>query len=184
MSHNITIAGKAFSVEARYSEGHTLSANEAAALNQTFFENLRNNFASKAKEGATQEDFDAYALSYQFGVRTGGGGSRDPIEVEAMRIARDQIRQTIKERGLNISDYSAESISTAASRLLERDPSIREIAKERVAQMQSAAKTSIDDSLLSVLEPAKPAEPDNSDTAETASASTDESTKKGKKSAE
>ena len=161
MSHSITISGIAFAVAARYAEGHVLNANEASALNQTYFENLRNNFASRAKEGATQEDFDAYAASYQFGVRTGGGGSRDPIEVEAMRIARDQVKAAIKANGLNISAYSAKSISKAAAGLLEKNPAIRETAKERVAAAAAAAQGSVDADLLSVLEAAKPAEADD-----------------------
>lgn len=158
MPHTITIAGKPFSVEPRYSEGHTLNANEASALNQTFFENLRNNFAGKAKDNGTQEDFDAYVASYQFGVRVGGGGSRDPIESEAMNMARDQIKAAIRAKGGKIADYSAESITAAAGKLLDKDPTIRELARKRVEEMQSTARAAVDDDLLSGLEAAKPAE--------------------------
>lgn len=163
MSHSITIAGKPYNVEARFAEGHVLTANEASALNQTFFENLRNNFAGKAKEGgegASQEAFDAYAASYQFGVRTGGGGSRDPIEVEAMSIARDTVKDMIRKAGKKLSDYSATAISETAGKLLAHEvkgPEIRELAKKRVAEMQSAAGQSVDLDLLSGLE-AKPTE--------------------------
>ncbi len=111
MSHSITIAGTQFAVEPRYAEGHVLTANEASALNQTYFENLRNNFASQAKEGKGQDEFTAYAQSYQFGVRTGGGGSRDPIMTEAMNMARDSVKAAIKNAGRNVSDYSAASIT-------------------------------------------------------------------------
>ena len=158
MTHTITISGKPFTVEPRYAEGHTLNANEASALNQTFFENLRNNFATSAKEGKSQEDFDAYATSYQFGVRTGGGGSRDPVETEAMNMARDSVKQGIKAAGKNVSDFSAKSISEAAAKLLERKPEYRELAKKRVEEMQSNASAEIPDDLLSGLEPAAPAE--------------------------
>lgn len=160
MSHTITIAGKPFNVEPRYAEGHTLTANEASALNQTFFENLRNNFAGSAKDGKTQDDFDAYVAAYQFGVRTGGGGSRDPIETEAMNMARDTVKQSIKNAGKNVSDYSAKSISEAAAKLLDRDPSYRELAKKRVEEMRSNASAEIPDDLLAGLEPAAPAEND------------------------
>lgn len=167
MSHTITIAGKPFSVEPRYAEGHVLNTNEASALNQTFFENLRNNFANSAKEGKTQEDFDAYASSYQFGVRTGGGGgSRDPVEVEAMNMARDSVKDAIKKAGKNISDYSAKSITEAAGKLLEKNPSFRELARKRVEEMQAHASNEIGDDLLSQLEPAAPAENDTEAQAE------------------
>ena len=160
MSHSITIAGKPYNVEARFAEGHVLTANEASALNQTFFENLRNNFAGKAKEGADQAAFDEYAASYQFGVRTGGGGSRDPIEVEAMSIARDTVKDMIRKAGKKLSDYSAAAISETAGKLLAHEvkgPEIRELARKRVAEMQSAAGQSVDLDLLSGLE-AKPTE--------------------------
>lgn len=160
MSHSITIAGKPYNVEARFAEGHVLTANEASALNQTFFENLRNNFAGKAKEGADQAAFDEYAASYQFGVRTGGGGSRDPVEVEAMSIARDTVKDMIRKAGKKLSDYSAAAISETAGKLLAHEvkgPEIRELAKKRVAEMQSAAGQSVDLDLLSGLE-AKPTE--------------------------
>jgi hypothetical protein len=152
VTQTLTISGKPFTVEPRYSEGHTLTANEASALNQTFFENLRNNFANKAKDGGTQEEFDAYSANYQFGVRTGGGGgSRDPIEVEAMSLARDAVRKGILAAGKKVGDYSAKAISEAASKLLDKNPVYREKAAERVAQMQEVAGESIDPSILEAL---------------------------------
>ena len=171
MSHSITIAGKPYNVEARFAEGHVLTANEASALNQTFYENLRNNFASKAKEGADQAAFDEYAASYQFGVRT-GGGSRDPIEVEAMSIARDTVKDMIRKAGKKLSDYSAAAISETAGKLLAHEvkgPEIRELARKRVAEMQSAAGQSVDLDLLSGLEAKPTEEADASDAAPTRS---------------
>lgn len=152
---SITIAGRSFDVQPRYAEGHTLNAGEAAALNQTYFENLRNNFANKAKEGGTQEDFTAYAESYQFGVRTGGGGSRDPIEVEAMNLARDAVKKGILAAGKKIADYSAKAISEAAGKLVEKNPAYREKARERVAEMQAMANETIDPDLFAELEAAQ-----------------------------
>ena len=46
----ITIAGHAFQAPIKYAEGDTLEANEAGALNQTYHENLRNNFAKRVQE--------------------------------------------------------------------------------------------------------------------------------------
>lgn len=148
----ITIAGKPFLVSPRFAEGHVLKANEASTLNQTLYENLRNNFAEKAKEGGTQEDFDAYAAKYEFGVRSGGGGgSRDPVEVEAMSMARDAVKAGILKAGKKISDYKAAVISEAAAKLLEKNPAYREKAKERIAEMQAVAGESLDESILEAL---------------------------------
>jgi hypothetical protein len=150
---SVTISGKTFNVAPRYAEGHTLNANEANALNQTFFENIRNNFAGKAKEGGTQEELDAYVQSYQFGVRTGGGGgSRDPVEVEAMSLARDQVKKAITGSGKKISDYTAAAISAAATKLLEKNPAIREKARERVAEMQSIAGSDVSSDIFADLD--------------------------------
>ena len=49
MSTKLTIQGFELEFEAPYNEGDVLNANEAAALNQTFGENLRNNFAAMIK---------------------------------------------------------------------------------------------------------------------------------------
>src|ERR1019366_7774418 len=102
----ITISGHPFNVPVRYEEGNELTAGEASALNQTYHENIRNNLAKKAKEGVlTQVEVDAYAESYQFGVRTAGVGvTRDPVMAEAMRIAKKQIAELLKKSGKRIGD--------------------------------------------------------------------------------
>lgn len=170
----ITIAGHAFQVPLRYKEGDELSAGEASALNQTYHENLRNNFAKKVKEGTDagvgldvlQDQLNAYAAEYQFGVRSGGGGGpRDPVMTEGMRIARDKVKEQLKAAIANpqskyynrkISDFKAEVIGEAAKALLARDPAILELAKKRVAELQSAATSDLSD-LIGGMEPA-PAE--------------------------
>ena len=153
MTQTITIAGRSFNVEPKYEAGHTLTANEASALNQLRNENLRNNFAQKAKDGASQDDFDKYAASYEFGVRTGGGRTSDPVEAAAMEIAREKIREAIRKSGKKLADYKAAQISAAAAKMLEGDngPAIREAAQKRVAEMQSAAAGDLSDELLEVL---------------------------------
>jgi len=96
-----------------------LTESEAAVLNQTLAENIRNNFASvveKANDAAMdaatkaaktdeerqaalavranpadlQPQLDSYVSTYEFGVRTGGGPKLDPIEREAKRIAEEE----------------------------------------------------------------------------------------------
>lgn len=49
MSKEITIQGFKFEVDEPYKDGDTINANEAAALNQTYAENVRNNFAGTIK---------------------------------------------------------------------------------------------------------------------------------------
>ena len=120
-NRQITIAGLVFDVEDKYAEGHAVTANEAGALNQTRAENLRNNFASvvrKAQEevnegnpegadpidlddeakAALREEFAKVATAYEFGVRGGGVRITDPVEREAVRLAKEQIDAAIKAK--------------------------------------------------------------------------------------
>ncbi len=155
----ITIAAQTFNVPLRYEEGHELSAGEASALNQTYHENIRNNLAKKAKEGVlTQADVDAYASEYQFGVRAAGVGvSRDPVMSEAMRIAKKQIGELLKKNGKKIGDYEVAAINQAAKNLLDKDPAILELAKQRVAEQQSLASADLGDILSGLTEKPAPA---------------------------
>ena len=157
MTTSITIAGKQFSVAPRFAAGHTLSENEANALNQVLFENLRNNFANKAKEGGTQEDFDAYAASYQFGVRTGGGARLDPVQAEAMSLAKDQVKLAIRGAGKNLSDFKAAAITAAAEKLLAspKGAEIKELAKKRVEEARQSGASEVDTDLLDILNSAQ-----------------------------
>lgn len=150
----ITIQGQTFNVPLRYEEGHELTAGEASALNQTFHENIRNNLAKLAKEGTlTQDKVDEYASGYQFGVRSGGGGgSRDPIMTAAMTIARARVKAKLKEmcatpgspyHGRKVSDFTSEAVNNAAKTLIDRDPKIMDMARERVAQEKEAASADL-----------------------------------------
>lgn len=47
---NIRVAGIILSAPTPYAEGHVLTANEAAAINQTYLENLGNNFRTRAEQ--------------------------------------------------------------------------------------------------------------------------------------
>lgn len=162
----ITIAGHPFQAPIKYAEGDTLEANEAGALNQTYHENLRNNFAKRvqeAKDAAGEgnplsqdvidklyAEFAEYAAAYEFGVRGGGGGPRDPVQTEAMSLAREAIRAALKMKGKKLTgknpDVTAEQITEAAKRLLagEKGTKYLDLAKERVAQQRAAADETLD----------------------------------------
>ena len=160
----ITISGHSFNVPVRYEEGHELTAGEASALNQTYHENLRNNFAKKVKDAgaspdtaALQAELDTYANDYQFGLRVAGVGvSRDPVLSEAMRIAKKQVGELIKKAGKKPSDYEPAAINAAAKGLIDKDPQILAIARSRVAEQQTLASEDVGD-LLSSLTPKTPA---------------------------
>jgi hypothetical protein len=149
----ITIAGKIFNAPLRYEEGHELTAGEASALNQTFHENLRNNFAKKVKDAiesgafdqdAFQSEFSSYADTYEFGVRSGGGVRSDPVMKEAMNIARGKLQERMRQKGIKAE---ASAVTEAAKKLIVKNPEIMELARQRVAEAQAAAAEDLDDVL-------------------------------------
>jgi len=158
---NITIQGETFAAPQPYAEGHVLSGNEANALNQTYAENLRNNFASKVKaaqEAGTfdlaqfQSEFDEYASGYEFGVRSGGGGgggrSANPVRAEAMSIARALVKKAIVKKGLKLSDYTAADITARATAALDKgddtSASIMALATQRVEATKDITDIDLD----------------------------------------
>lgn len=113
----IQIAGVNFEAPFKYAEGHVLTAVEAKALNQTRFENLRNNFATtvkasnEGKEGSVSADnlattFAEYEAAYDFATPGAGGSTSrtlDPIEKEAFGLARDMVKAALAAKGRTYS---------------------------------------------------------------------------------
>lgn len=69
------------------------------------------------------------------------------INTEAMRLARNLVKDQIKAQGLKISHYEAAEITKAAKVLIENDPSIVEMATanlaERAKKIEGTAKVDI-----------------------------------------
>lgn len=149
---SIMIAGENFNVPQPYKAGHVLTDNEAGSINQTYAENVRNNMAGKVKalkEAGTfaadvfQGTVDDYCDNYEFGQRTGGGRSGDPVRTEAMAITRDLVRQAISKAAAadstktKLADVPASKITELAANQLAKtdDPktiAIMATAKARV----------------------------------------------------
>lgn len=159
-----TIAGETFKIPLPYTAGMVLSSNEASALNQTWAENARNNFAKKVTEAKTAGSYDQsvmqgalddYLDAYEFGVRTGGGGrTGDPVMAEAMNIARDLVRKALVKAGHKLADVSAKQITDLARAAIDsgKNPQILVTAKERVDAAKEIQGIEIGD--LPVVEPA------------------------------
>ena len=162
----ITIAGQTFSVPLRYTAGHVLTEGEASALNQTYHENLRNNFAKTVKEARVvppanegdepgtrelddadiarlQSGLDTYAASYEFGVRVASTRTpADPIGREAVNLAKEAIRAKLREHK---KTASAEQIAELAAALVEKDTRFRAVAEQRIAAAKAVAEVSLGD---------------------------------------
>ena len=125
----VTILGLRFNFQSPYSAGHVCTKGEARALNQKRLESVRNKLAVTAKDRAlTQADVDAYASSYVFGERT-ARRSNDPVEAEALELARRLVRK---------KGQSSKENTEAARELLqsEKGDAIRAQAAKRVAELQ------------------------------------------------
>lgn len=157
---SITIQGHDFTVAPRYSAGHVLTENEASTLNQTLFENLRNNFAKQVKDAKgegelsadaladLQSKLDAYAATYLFGVRSASGprAPADPVGKEAFTIAKDAVKNAIRAKGFKPSDYSAEQIGDLAKQALEKNRDrFYALANQRIAERAAIASDILGD---------------------------------------
>jgi hypothetical protein len=107
------ILGETFQISQPYAEGHTLTAAEAKALNQTRAENIGNNMRSLVKEAQDKGDTSElaakvaeYDARYEFSMGTVGGASRvvrDPVEREARAIARDILKAHLAKNGRKLT---------------------------------------------------------------------------------
>lgn len=147
-TQSLTIQGKSFTVPLLYVAGPCeLSEGEAAALNQTYAENIRNNFAALMKRAAesdppkelTQEDLDAYAEEYEFGKRSGGSrGPRDPVGSEEKRLALAALKVMVEKKGKKWADLAKEKQEELLKQAVESGK-FREKAEKIVAERQAAA---------------------------------------------
>jgi hypothetical protein len=152
---NITVQGVILSAALPYDEGHTLTAQEATSLNQTWLENLRNNFAGAVKTaiekvkgienlteaalGELQKDFNAYQDGYEFGVRGGGREAMDPVFSQAIKLAVAKVKEALKTKGHKLSEVGAEKIRELAGQAVEKNPAFMERARKIVEETQAAA---------------------------------------------
>lgn len=148
----ITIAGSVFPVSQPYAEGHVVTLAEAKALNQVRAENIRNNMASKVK-AATESPTDecnasniaalvaAYDAEYQFTLASVGGGKRsvDPVEVEALKIARALLSEALKTKGISITKLPEEVRNAKIAEISESDAVLKEARKRVEARKKQAA---------------------------------------------
>lgn len=162
---SLTIKGLEFSISEPFKEGHVLTSNEANVMNQTLRENIRNNFAyvlaelqETAAKGETildipavQAQLDKYVEDYEFGVRRGGGRMpADPVEKEALTIAKDLIRGALKKAGKKLSGEGAitsANIYELAEKLLnnpDKSAGIYKLAKKNVSDRERLAIDSLD----------------------------------------
>ncbi len=136
------IQGKSFFIPRPFGEGHQCSAGDANVLCQTLSENTRNAFNSRVKDAVDNETFDHNVMQaaidewledYEFGIRR-GRGPVDPVEREKLNMAKDIVRQALRERDYKIADIAPEEITRLAEDVIKSNPDIAKEAKRRVDQ--------------------------------------------------
>lgn len=146
----ITINTLTFEVGQPYIEGMTINAAEAKVLNQARKEGISNNMRKAVKDLAGEdgtydkaavakaiEAVEAYDAEYEF--RIGGNTGRtamDPVEREALAIARPILHRKIAQAGHKLKDYReqfAEKYDENLAKLAENEKIVA-AAKKKVAE--------------------------------------------------
>jgi hypothetical protein len=151
----LTIENQEFTVPVLFAAGHVLTEGEAASLNQTLRENVRNNLAARLKpgkdnaapKGLSQADVDAYVTEYEFGARRGGGGGEagfSPVERKARSIAREKVKEALAKRGQTLNLKTDEGKATM-EKLVSQVAAKPEIVKEAEKQLKAVEKIALDD---------------------------------------
>lgn len=153
--------GHVFNVSEKYAEGHALTAAEAAALNRLRAENISHHIRGKSLENVTKDtplteeqilaaeaEVRELDQSYEFSLNSGGGATRtvDPVEREAMAIARVEVTKAVKRAGKSVGkkenpegytpspdEYPFESFQAKVKEVAALDATIAK-AKKIVAQ--------------------------------------------------
>lgn len=157
-AHRLKIQGLIFSFTPRYAEGHVLTTDEAAVLNQTLGENLRNNFANEVRKALDalpqpaegepapslsaetvadlEARFAAYQTSYIFKGPRQGAGPMDPLERETRKVAAALLRAKLAE--LNHKVPPKEQFDELVERIVATRPEVRAEAQRRLESAKNA----------------------------------------------
>jgi len=149
---SVIIQSKNFDIPRPFNEGYVCTASDASVLNQTLAENTRNNWADRVKKEVEAETFnqakmqaeiDEYLEGYEFGVRRGRGPS-DPVEREALNIAKEIVKKAIREKGFKLGDIETEDINRLAEQVIADSPDVTKEAKRRVEQRSKLTAGELD----------------------------------------
>jgi hypothetical protein len=151
----ISISGEAFTVSAPYAAGHVLTEAEAKVLNQTRAENIGNNFRSAVKKALEEGKLDDvraqiadYDNRYEFSM-TVTRQPIDPIEAEAIKIAKEVVKARIAEKtGLTVKKYleiegNEAKYDAAVEKVASQDDTLK-LAKKRVAEKKKTLDIAAD----------------------------------------
>jgi hypothetical protein len=151
-TRTFTAQGIPLRIPVKYREGHVLTAGEAASLNQTYVENVRNNIRPVLQDWAkekkpnlptmAQQLVDEYVERYQMGVRRRRGGPKlDPAlakaeEAAARSLAIGRARERAMAAGQTPKQAALRKEAEAVLADPEAGPRIRQAARRMVRLQQ------------------------------------------------
>jgi hypothetical protein len=152
MSLIVRIFQHDFPIDREYTEGHTITEGEAAALNQLLVENIRNNVtgwvtrAAKGQSVLSAEDHEElrariaeYGANYQFKART-RSRPLNPLEATSNELARQYAENWGNSMGLGVN-----SPGVYAKYLeLKSDPKILEEARQLILRRQTVVNQALE----------------------------------------
>lgn len=154
----ISISGEAFEVSAPYLAGHVLNEAEAKVLNQTRAENIGNNFRAAVKKALEEGKIDEvraaiadYDSKYEFSMTT-ARTPIDPIEAEAIKIAKEVVKARIAEKtGLTVKKYleiegNEAKYEAAVEKVAGQEDTLK-LAKKRVNEKKKTLEIAADTDL-------------------------------------
>ena len=155
---SIRIQGVDFDAPAPYAAGQEINEPEAATLNQTLAENLRNNFAAKVKAAketngdnlsdeviaGLRADFATYADSYEFHGRRATRAPVDPVKREATKIAKSIVLAALRQKKIETKSLPEGKLEELVEGVIGRQPQIMEEAKRRVEASKNVATDALD----------------------------------------
>lgn len=157
MSRTLIIAGHQFEMSEPYSEGHTLTENEAIALNQARAERVagrvRKEVSEKLPKDAEtipQEILDLVAKAdaeFVFPAKTERASREtDPVAVEARKIARKVLSDHLISKGLPVrpkTDEEKAQREAQIEKIMALDKIVA-LAKKNVKARENAAVDAIE----------------------------------------
>ncbi len=126
----------------RFLPGRPLSAAEAEILESIRIKRLKWIVSGWLAKDMTKEEaqahLDSFVKSYEFSSRP-VTEFRDPVDLEAMTIARDLVRRKIAERDLNLEPQSIEAHAAELAKM----PGVRARAQKIVQIRRDAVRNLI-----------------------------------------
>lgn len=152
-----TIDGIEFDITLPYAEGHTVNAAEAKALNQVRAENIGNNTRAKIKEmktaGKSEDEIKAYVakVDAEYVLTLAGVSAArklDPVEREAIKIARELLKAHLGESGRKITvapegmtkEEWEDKVSAEVERIAGLDDVVKAAKKNVEAKQKQASQ--------------------------------------------